>query len=31
MNVSPRYFQFAVGIFDNGVARLGVTRGYFAP
>ncbi len=28
MNVSRRYFQFAVGVFDNGVAQLRVTRGY---
>lgn len=28
MNVSPSYFQFAVGVFDNGVARLGMTCGY---
>jgi hypothetical protein len=28
MNVSPRYFQSAVGVLDNRAARLGMTCGY---
>jgi hypothetical protein len=28
VNISPRYFQSAVAVFDNGAARLGMTRGY---